>query len=490
MVNYFMYKQESKYPSDTYYRPDIAYPEYPFKELGISETKNDVYEMIREIFYHIGLDNENFGTENWNPLERYIKPGNTVLIKPNLVNHTNPSEKVYKKGMECLTTHPSIIRTMIDYVYIALKGRGTIIVADAPIQDCDFNFMLEKGGYSNILKFYRQLQDSMLQFGINDLRKVTLVRDKEVLKQRVRKDLKFEEKIINIGRHSKFAHKDYEGKLRIINYDSNDVNRFHHDNVQAYGISDACLQADVIINLPKPKTHRLAGFTGALKNVVGICTRKEFLPHHCKGAQNKGGDEYKNSGILKNLSSNIDDIKNFALKRNMYMVSELLIKSNKELNKLICRKDQKRIKLGGWYGNDTIWRTIEDLNYIVKFCNKSGKLCRTPQRTVIHLGDMIVSGEKEGPLAPSYKKVGGLLFADDPVLFDLCLVRLMGFDYKKIPLLKNITKSNVHWKKDINKLELCSNNPEFCGKINKVQDSFQFVPTSGWIGAMERQGEY
>jgi uncharacterized protein (DUF362 family) len=30
------------------------------------------------------------------------------------------------------------------------------------------------------------------------------------------------------------------------------------------------LQADVFINLPKPKTHKRAGITGAMKNLVGI----------------------------------------------------------------------------------------------------------------------------------------------------------------------------------------------------------------------------
>ena len=40
--------------------------------------------------------------------------------------------------------------------------------------------------------------------------------------------------------------------------------------VQEYCISEACLEADVIINLPKPKTHRKAGFTGALKNMIGV----------------------------------------------------------------------------------------------------------------------------------------------------------------------------------------------------------------------------
>jgi len=37
-----------------------------------------------------------------------------------------------------------------------------------------------------------------------------------------------------------------------------------------YLISNTILEADVIINLPKPKTHRRAGIIGAMNNLVEI----------------------------------------------------------------------------------------------------------------------------------------------------------------------------------------------------------------------------
>ena len=60
-MNYFKYNPNSQYPTDFYYRPSEQYPEYPFKEFGISETNNDVYRMIRNAFYESGLDKEHFG---------------------------------------------------------------------------------------------------------------------------------------------------------------------------------------------------------------------------------------------------------------------------------------------------------------------------------------------------------------------------------------------------------------------------------------------
>ena len=39
---------------------------------------------------------------------------------------------------------------------------------------------------------------------------------------------------------------------------------------------------------------------------------------------------------------------------------------------------------GSWYGNDTISRTVTDLNYIVNFINKEGELSDSiPQRKVL-----------------------------------------------------------------------------------------------------------
>ncbi|SFB14023.1 hypothetical protein SAMN05216587_11543 [Selenomonas ruminantium] len=44
---------------------------------------------------------------------------------------------------------------------------------------------------------------------------------------------------------------------------------------------------------------------------------------------------------------------------------------------------------GSWYGNDTIWRTIADLNHILYYANKEGKLQEKRQRKVLIVADMI-----------------------------------------------------------------------------------------------------
>src|ERR1022692_1434372 len=46
-----------------------------------------------------------------------------------------------------------------------------------------------------------------------------------------------------------------------------------------YAVGNTVLSADVILNVPKLKTHMKTGMTGALKNFVGIVGSKDFLPH-------------------------------------------------------------------------------------------------------------------------------------------------------------------------------------------------------------------
>ena len=59
------------------------------------------------------------------------------------------------------------------------------------------------------------------------------------------------------------------------------------------------IDADVVVNVPKLKTHKKAGITGALKNLVGINGHKAFLPHHRKGGSLDGGDAYAGRSAWK-----------------------------------------------------------------------------------------------------------------------------------------------------------------------------------------------
>lgn len=476
MNNFFWHEDIAEYPKNNpSFNPDQVYPEYPFCE-NVSDSPNQVYQMIRSLFISMKLDCENIGKATWNPLGEFIKQGNTVLIKPNLVKHENSANKG-RKGMECLVTHPSVIRCILDYVIIALGRTGKIIVADAPVQGCDFERLKKSWGYDKIEKFYR---DKGIFISIDDLRDSKVISKGGHLKSEAMTP-KYNGKIINLGKHSYFFTSEKKNiNYRITNYDYRILNSNHNGAVHKYCISESLLQADVIINIPKPKSHRKAGYTGALKNMIGVNTSKEFLPHHTKGSKYHGGDEYLEKDLFSYTIGRIHDIKDILNKKKIYWSD----KTFDSLCKLLLSRKKSSFSEGSWWGNNTIWKTILDINIIALYANKDGKLSRYPQRKIISIGDMICCGEGEGPLLPSPKQVSGILFCDNSVEFDLILVHIMGFDKKKIPLLVNAVEDKRLYKED--DIYINSNKETFCKKIDEVEWDFAFRPSSGWAGMIEK----
>ncbi len=481
MKSYIYYQDGAEYPKDQYFRPAKVYPEYPYLRLGLSEQNNDVYDMIRSMFISLALDMDHIGTSEWNPLGDYIKPGNVILIKPNWVKHQNDAIKG-KKGLECLVTNTSIVKCVIDYAMIALKGKGKIIVADAPVQSCDFEKLKKNAGLCQLEEFYKKAGASV-EFA--DLRNYRSYRKKGSIVTATT-DAVYQGKIIDLGKDSYFYGNCKEGKLRITNYDFRNVNMHHKGKVQEYCISEACLVADVIINLPKPKTHRKAGFTGALKNMVGISAMKDYLPHHTKGSYLlKEGDEYYSKSKIAGIKSNINDWIDILDKKALFFFSRVLQQILGVLSE--NQNDTERYSEGSWWGNDTIWKTILDINKIVLYADKHGQIRKDRQRRVITIGDMIVSGEGEGPIAPSPKKTNSILFADNSVVFDEILVRFMGFEESKFRLLQEAKRNRKLFEGNIEECEIASNCERFCGKASELKGIYKFIPSEGWKGYIEKR---
>ena len=475
--NYIYFDQNLEYPLESPFSPSVEYPEYPFDTK--SDKENLVYESIRKLFINKGLDSENIGKKSWNPLKVYVRPGNTVLLKPNLVNHFNPTEENHNRGMDCLITHPSIVRCLFDYVYIALEGKGKIIIADAPIQGCVFNDVINNTGYGKLIEYVKEKETDELEISIADLREVLYEKKGNITIQSERETVEYPGTIIDLGKESYFDEVDDKKGLRVTCYNGHDTVSHHDKNHNIYKISSAVLEADVIISLPKPKTHRIAGYTAALKNMIGANARKEFLPHHHKGTKTECGDEYteSNSG-LKKINSDANDLRNWAIKYGYHKLerffNEIARRAGRKLNKV----EPERYTYGMWYGNDTIWRTILDINHCVIYANREGKIQEAPQRKILYIGDMVVSGEGEGPLSPSYKKVGALLFSENPVEFDRIVVKLMGFDWKKIPTISHALEDKKLYDGDGTiGLNINGENVE---NVDDVGYEFRFMPSKGW----------
>ena len=135
------------------YSPAQAWPEYRFGCSCLSAGPNQAYEGVREALRLLGLDAGHSGTATWNPLGTVIRPGDTVVLKPNFVREFRETQAGHG---DCLITHGSVIRAACDYVYIALQGRGRIIIADAPHNDADFAAIRRIAGLDEIQEFYRR----------------------------------------------------------------------------------------------------------------------------------------------------------------------------------------------------------------------------------------------------------------------------------------------------------------------------------------------
>lgn len=455
-------REESVYPDrGEYFSPSEPYPEYIFSH--ISADKNLIYGALRESFYAMGYDAENYGKSEWNPLGKFIKKGNCVLIKPNMVLHEN---HVKENGIECLTTSPSLVRAIADYCLIALQGTGKVIIADAPVQSCDFEQLLDNSGYREMKKFY---EGQGINIEIEDLREY--------------EDLYSNGVEVSVDSRSEFAELSLERlrALRVTNYNPDEMEKHHNEHKNSYYIARKVLEADVIINMPKPKTHRKAGVTISLKNMVGINANKAWLPHHTIETAEIQGDAYKGRNLFKRWSNELLD----CINRKEYgalakRILQICILNFNRVGKVFYQDPYFE---GSWYGNDTIWRTIVDINYLVRYADSAGKLQETPQRIVFNVADMIICGEGEGPLLPKPKGLGIIALAENAVALDAVAASLMGINYKKIPSIYNSTNNEVLIKESVNSIFIYSNRKDW----NNVSldgflraDRYHFLLSEGW----------
>lgn len=475
------------YPSKTeLFRPSKCYPEYHWGKEYISSSENPIYDMVRNSLLLMEYDKEHFNMPDWNPFGNVVKPGDTVLIKPNLVMDYNPN----KGNTDCLYTNPSIVAAITDYVIIALKGRGKIIIGDAPMQECKFEKLISDSGYKDLVSFYHSALDS-IDVQLVDFRDLKTEIINNEYHQSINKDSKGIE--VELNSNSEFwnmSNKQSQA-LRVTNYDSSIMHEHHNKQKSEYYVCKYVLESDVIINIPKPKTHRKAGVTIALKNMVGINSRKEYLPHHTKGAIKEGGDEYYYNNYIKKITSDLLDKKNRLIKMNYHKRAKVIYNISRFFSKIFTFTYKDTYREGSWFGNDTISKTIVDLNKIVLYADKQGVIRDKKQRKYFAIGDMIVSGEGEGPVAPSPKEVGMIVCSENPVAFDVVIATIMG---AKIEMISTITHAlhpcgSLKLISD-SAIQIISNDKRWDKKDYKFLDGESilfFKPTTGWIPAFKTE---
>ena len=281
-------EQGNGYPGAPPFNPIRAYPEYPFET--DFDASNKVYDMVRNTLITLGLDKENIGTENWNPFKGIVVPGSTVLIKPNLVKHFHNDGK----SIDSVIVHAVVIRPVLDYVWIALKGSGKIVVADTPLAKTDFLKMCQLNGLTQTIEELRETCGMPVE--LIDLRSSqTHVEIGWRLSESPLPGDPLGYSFIDLGRNSKLADLDSEdtnyytlGDYLVDHFDPYTKqkglpNKYHNKNSHQYSIGNTVLNADTVISIAKLKTHKKAGVTLNLKNMIGIINGKAFIPHHRPG---------------------------------------------------------------------------------------------------------------------------------------------------------------------------------------------------------------
>lgn len=467
------------YPSKPFH-PGEIYPELcnlPY-EVEQGET-NEVYEGVRKILENLGFDKEHQGTSEWNPLKDYVKEGQNVLIKPNLVRGEHPYGDDY---MESMISNASVIRPLIDYVLLATGGNVKIKIGDVPLQDCKWEDAITKSGLKALAAFYKEKN---IDIQLIDMRlEIAHVNQYDILDKRIKNPTRNKEMYtaVNLGKNSELIDIiDHSSRFEITDYGRGTVQKHHNAERNEYFVPNEVLEADLFINVPKLKTHRKAGYTCAMKNLIGINGDKSWIAHHTRGMKGKNGDEFNKFSTKKYAEVRL---------WNWLKLSKFGIRIANLLKKFFIRfvwkgKTYKQVSAegkktecffeGSWYGNDTLWRCIKDLNKIILFADKKGTLHEEQQRKYLCIVDAVWAGEKEGPMEQIPKPLGVVFGGTNPVYVDYAASKLMKYNYMELPTIRHGFENR--WWNLVNKkpeeVEIGSNKP-----MQEIASYFE--PTVGW----------
>ena len=482
------------YPETGPFHPGTLYPEYPFGVDYIGPP-NPVYAGVRDLFVSLGLDAENFGTPYWNPLGALVSPGGTAIVKPNLVISEHP---LGTAGINAAVAHGSVLRPLIDYLFIAMNGRGRIVVADSPIKEVDFDKIMDLSGVSSVKRFYDGHTDNGLE--LLDFRDVQVLRNSAgfMIASRPLPGDPQGYTDVDLGPSSMFhdvAQHSHLLRSTAVYYE-NVMDQYHNKEHNIYSVPNTLLRADAVISVAKLKTHRKGGITMGLKNSVGITNEKRSLPHHRIGPPSKGGDTIADGARWDAaLEDGFRDLVlghpagRMALKAVGGPLKDLSRKVIRPLMERLGKsEDHLAVTEGDWYGNDTVWRMALDLIRVLIYSKAEGGLDSSPQRNYLSIIDGVVAGEGEGPLQPDPKACGVVIGGLHPVTTDIVAATLMGFDHSKIPMLREALARDWPLNPGIDpmEIEIKSSQAAYQSIMKGSEPPFNFRPSAGWVGHIEK----
>jgi uncharacterized protein (DUF362 family) len=387
--------------------------------------------------------------------------GKKILVKPNWVWHNHkPDDEI------CLRTHHRFLLAAVEI--IAEMKPASILIGDAPIQGCEWDKVadpdfLEKMGILS--------QTFSVQVRIQDFRRVTFnpdknnpVNDRRDISNYIVFDLEEKSFLEPISKENPV--------FRVTSYNPDKLAMVHRPGMHKYCIAREVFESDVILSMPKLKTHQKTGITGAMKNIVGVNGDKDYLPHHRIGGDKNGGDCYPGKNILRSWAEKALDNANRNQGKRAYW---FWYRASRICWKLSMPSDVHHIS-ASWHGNDTCWRMVRDLNWIALYGKMDGSLSGTVEREVYSLCDGIIGGQGDGPLYPDPLPLGLIAFTNNSRMNDRCILTLMGFDPEKIRLVAS--RDPLHPVPE-NKCEITLNGSP-TDMADLAHHSLPTLPPPGW----------
>ncbi len=402
-------------------RPGLRYAEGP-----PFDPPHPIHDALWALLRSLGFDDAD------NPLGELIRPGERVVIKPNLVSSKNLHERIEGSSLQASSTHGSLLRAVLDITLRAVGPKGRVAVVDSPVEGCEIERVAAPLGIYAVIDALRARGQPVSfidlrsfrvvpRFALDDVRRWGRSFNLGLLWRRDQPGDPRGYATVDLGGDSCFALPGAPRGQRL---------RFHRSHYQTpvphhtrgrheYSVGRTVLDADVIINLPKLKTHKKTGVTLALKSVIGLVNEKYWLPHFTEGDPSAGGDELdRPPGLGERIERKL---------------SRLPLPGG---HSLVARAPRTgappRVIDGSWEGNDTLWRTIVDLNRILLYADRQGRLGSEPTRRHLCIVDGIIAGEGEGPLGATPVAAGLLVGGFDPALIDWVATEAMGLPPDRI----------------------------------------------------------
>lgn len=413
-----------------------------------------------------------------------ILPGQWVVIKPNLVKESKENDP---DEWQSVITSPELIRAVASHVCRELRGSGKVTICDAPQTDSSFRKIDQRLGlYAMAEELSRQFR---IPVEVMDLRNEEWTNEGGVITNRTKLagdpngTIRF-----NLGDKSLFYKHPGEGHYYGADYDYNVTNNHHRGPVHEYLICATPILADVFICLPKLKTHKKTGVTLSLKNLVGINADKNWLPHHTFGPPGKGGDEFPDISLKRWIETHGAR----AVKRRLISIPRIgpsLARFFRQRGGVVFGTGDNTIRSGNWYGNDTTWRMALDLNRCLMYGNPDGTLRNDRPKSYYTVVDGETGMEGNGPMQGTPRKCGIYLAGTDPVAVDAVAATMMGFDWKKIPIIREafgLTRLPLSFCQP-EEIRVISHSSEWNGNLDDLRSKkhYGFTPHFGWKDHIE-----